>query len=136
MSSANAAEQRSPDAAATSPGYQGSDGASSTQQTAAERPSAEKEGQAAPSSEPAKAKEGTEPSTAAPAAEPASGNVDAGAAKPGEEDATPAKEVMEGVVLLQNSFVSKKKNRVVFLVHLFQNIGDLDNPPCSRLLCT
>lgn len=96
MSSAAAAEQRSPDSAATSPGYQGSDGASSTQQTA-DRPASEKDGQATPASEPASVKEDAEPSAAAAGAaavaEPASDPADGGAPKPSEEDATPGKEV-------------------------------------------
>lgn len=117
MSSATATEQRSPDVAATSPGYQGSDGAP------AERPaSTEKEGQAAPSSEPATAKEDAEPSAATAAEEPASEVVNAGAAKPSEEDATPAKEEVRYCCC---KFISKeRKNRVVFF--RCSNIGDLD----------
>lgn len=115
MSSATTAEQRSPDAAATSPGYQGSDGASSTQQTA-DRPASEKEGQqAAPASEPATAKEDAKPSTAAAAAAEPAGDVDAGAAKPSEEDATPGKEVGAFVVA---KFISKKEKSGCF--RLFQ----------------
>lgn len=93
MSSATVTAPRSPDAAATSPGYQGSDGAS-TQQTTELPASTEMEGQAAPASEPAKATEVVEPNTKAAAVEAAS-EKDVGGAKAGEEDATPPREVSD-----------------------------------------
>lgn len=89
MSSANIAAKRSPEAAATSPGYQGSDGASSNQQTTEQHAVSGAESQAAPASEPAKSKEVVEPST--DAAADGAGEV-AGGAKASEEgggDATP-----------------------------------------------
>lgn len=126
MSSAASAEQRSPDAAATSPGYQGSDGASSTQQTAERPASAEKKVQVAPASEPATVKEDPEPSvaTAASAAEPAS-DADAGrAAKPSEGDATPVKEVC----VLCCCKIHKEEKFGLFLRVTHPNIGDLECP--------
>lgn len=117
MSSAAVVAQRSPDAAATSPGYQGDEGA--TQQPTADRPAS---AELAPSSEPAKATEAGEASTSA-AAEPAS-DVDAGAAKGGEEDATPPQQVgplhsnmklERNVFVFGPSFITPRKRIYVIL---------------------
>ncbi len=105
MSSATVIAQRSPDAAATSPGYQGTDG--TTQQPTADRPAS---AEVAPSSEPVKAAEAGDTSSSA-AAEPAS-EADAGAAKAGEEDATPPQEVGYSTTAPNN--IKLKKNVFVF----------------------
>lgn len=94
MSSTIITAKRSPDAAATSPGYQGSDGASQAKQTTELPGSTEQiEGQPAPSSEPPKPSEALESKTKGTAAVVAASEVDVKGAKASEEDATPAREV-------------------------------------------